>query len=80
MAVGKSSAKVDQDTLEVIFAGITTCRNGMAVEFDEIEATEALAADEIEVIADLHLGQGAASVWTCDLSYEYVRINGEYRT
>ncbi len=80
MAVGKSSAKVDPDRLEVVFAGITTCRDGMAVEFDEDAASTALACDEIEVIADLHLGQGESTVWTCDLSYEYVRINGEYRT
>lgn len=80
MAVGKSGAHVDPDRLEVVFAGITTCRDGMAVPFDEALATVALAADEIEVVVDLHLGAGASTVWTCDLSYEYVRINGEYRT
>jgi len=80
MAVGKSCAKVDPERLEVVFAGITTCRDGMAVEFDEAAAAAALACDEIEVIADLHLGAGESTVWTCDLSYEYVRINGEYRT
>jgi len=80
MAVGKSSAQVDPDRLEVVFAGITTCRDGMAVEFDEDLAAQALACDEIEVIADLHLGDASSTVWTCDLSYEYVRINGEYRT
>lgn len=80
MAVGKSSATVDPDRLEVVFAGITTCRDGMAVPFDEDLAAEALACDEIEVVADLHLGESESTVWTCDLSYEYVRINGEYRT
>jgi len=80
MAVGKSAAKVDQDRLEVTFAGITTCRDGMAVAFDEVEAAEALSKKSIEVVVDLHLGDGTATVWTCDLSYEYVRINGEYRT
>jgi len=80
MAVGKSAAEVDPEGLEVVFAGITTCRNGTAVPFDEDAAAAALAADEIEVVADLHLGDGAATVWTCDLSYEYVRINGEYRS
>jgi len=80
MAVGKSSARVDPNRLEVVFAGITTCRDGMAVEFDEAAAAAALACDDIEVIADLHLGDAESTVWTCDLSYEYVRINGEYRT
>jgi len=80
MAVGKSRAKVDPDRLEVVFAGITTCRDGMAVDFDEAAAAVALSSDEIEVVADLHLGDAESTVWTCDLSYEYVRINGEYRT
>ncbi|MDO9556589.1 MAG: bifunctional glutamate N-acetyltransferase/amino-acid acetyltransferase ArgJ [Coriobacteriia bacterium] len=80
MAVGKSSATVDPDALEVVFAGITTCENGTAVPFDEDAAATALAASEIEVVVDLHIGEGTATVWTCDLSYEYVRINGEYRS
>jgi glutamate N-acetyltransferase/amino-acid N-acetyltransferase len=80
MAVGKSSARVDPDRLEIVFAGITTCKDGTAVPFDEDAAALALAANEIEVTADLHLGDGTATVWTCDLSYEYVRINGEYRS
>lgn len=80
MGVGKSSAHVDPARLEIIFAGITTCKEGAAVPFDEDAATTALAADEIEVVADLHIGDGSATVWTCDLSYEYVRINGEYRS
>jgi glutamate N-acetyltransferase/amino-acid N-acetyltransferase len=80
MAVGKSSAKVDPNALEVVFAGITTCRNGTAVAFDEDAAAEALALPNVEVVADLHVGDASATVWTCDLTYEYVRINGEYRS
>jgi glutamate N-acetyltransferase/amino-acid N-acetyltransferase len=80
MAVGKSSAKVDPDRVEVIFAGITTCKDGTGFLFDEQAASEALAQDEIEIVVDLHLGEHQATVWTCDLSYDYVRINGDYRT
>ncbi len=80
MALGKSGASVDPGRVDVSFAGIVTCERGMAVAFDEAAAAEALAADEVEVAVDLHLGDGEATVWTCDLSYEYVRINGEYRT
>ncbi len=80
MAVGKTSAAVDPNKLEIIFAGITTCREGQAVPFDEAEAARALAEPEIEVLVDLNLGDFEATVWTCDLSYEYVRINGEYRS
>ncbi len=80
MAVGKSGAEVDPDRLEVVFAGITTCVNGTGLAFDEAAAAVALGAKDIDVVADLHLGGGSASVWTCDLTYEYVRINGDYRS
>lgn len=80
MALGNSGAIVDPSAVEIVFAGITTCRGGTAVEFSEDEAADALAGDEIEVTVDLHLGSGEATVLTCDLTYEYVRINGEYRT
>jgi len=80
MALGKSSARVDPSAVEVVFAGILTCKDGAAFPFDEEAASTALAADEVEVLVDLHIGEGRSTVWTCDLSYEYVRINGEYRT
>jgi glutamate N-acetyltransferase/amino-acid N-acetyltransferase len=79
-ALGKSTATVDPSRLDIVFAGIITCKDGTATGFDEAEAARALAADEIEIEVDLHLGDGEATVWTCDLSYEYVRINGEYRS
>jgi glutamate N-acetyltransferase/amino-acid N-acetyltransferase len=80
MAVGKSGARVDADRLEIEFAGITTCRDGMAVGFSESDAAARLAEPEIELLVDLHVGDAEATVWTCDLSYEYVRINGDYRS
>jgi len=80
MAVGKSGAKVDPEALEVVFAGITTCLNGTAVPFDEEAAAAALAKPTVSVVADLHVGDASATVWTCDLTYDYVRINGEYRS
>lgn len=80
MAVGKSSARVDPDRIEVVFAGITVCKDGTGFAFDEQAAAAALAEPEIEVVVDLHLGESVATVLTCDLSYEYVRINGDYRT
>ncbi len=80
MAVGKSGARVDPDRLEIVFAGITTCVDGTGQAFDEEAAAAALAQRDIEVVVDLHLADAAATVWTCDLTYEYVRINGEYRS
>lgn len=80
MAIGKSGAYLDPSRFEIVFAGILTCQDGTAVPFDETEAARALARPEIEVIVDLHVGDGEATVWTCDFSYEYVRINGGYRS
>lgn len=80
MAAGKSGAAIDMATLEIVFAGIVTCRNGTAVPFDEAEAAVLLARREIDIEVDLHIGQSEATVWTCDFSYDYVRINGDYRS
>lgn len=80
MAVGKSGAALDASALEITFAGITVCQSGTAVPFDEDEALEALGADEVDIVVDLGVGNATATVYTCDLTYEYVRINGEYRS
>ena len=80
MAVGKSGARVDPDRLEIVFAGIPTCVDGTGIVFDEVAAAAALAQHDIEVLVDLHLGEATATVWTCDLTYDYVRINGDYRS
>ena len=79
-AVGRSGADVDPDKLDIDFAGIPMCRSGCGVTFDEDEAASALSGTEVEISVNLNLGEGAAVVWTCDLSYEYVRINGDYRS
>lgn len=80
MALGKSGITLDPSRVDVHFAGILTCEGGTAVAFDEAEAARALSADEVEVIVDLHLSSGTGTILTCDLTYDYVRINGEYRT
>jgi glutamate N-acetyltransferase/amino-acid N-acetyltransferase len=80
MAVGKSGVEVDPARLGITFAGLEVCRLGAAVPFDEDEAYAALDSDEVEIAVDLGLGSGGATVLTCDLSHEYVRINGEYRS
>jgi glutamate N-acetyltransferase/amino-acid N-acetyltransferase len=80
MAVGKSGAHLDPDRLEIVFAGIATCVDGTAQAFDEEAAAVALAQRDVPVEVDLHVGDATATVWTCDLTYDYVRINGEYRS
>jgi glutamate N-acetyltransferase/amino-acid N-acetyltransferase len=80
MAIGKSGCELDQSAFDITFAGVPVCVAGAALPFDEDAAFEALGADEVSIAVDLHLGEGSARVWTCDLTYEYVRINGEYRS
>jgi glutamate N-acetyltransferase/amino-acid N-acetyltransferase len=80
MAIGKSGAYVDPGAFDIVFAGVPTCRAGTALAFDEEAATAALALRDVEVLVDLNVGEHAASVWTCDLTYDYVRINGDYRS
>ena len=80
MAIGKSGAVVDPGAFDVVFAGIPTCVAGAAIAFDEDAAAEALGKPDVDVLVDLHVGTESATVWTCDLSYDYVRINGEYRS
>jgi glutamate N-acetyltransferase / amino-acid N-acetyltransferase len=80
MAIGKSGATFDPAAFDIVFAGIPACAAGTALPFDEAAAAEALARHDVDVVVDLHAGDSSATVWTCDLSYEYVRINGDYRT
>ncbi len=80
MAVGKSGAKVSPERLAIRFAGVTVCEHGEAVAFDEEQASAALDRPEVSIDVDLGVGSHSATVLTCDLSYEYVRINGEYRS
>lgn len=80
MAIGKSGATLDPARVRITFAGILTCEGGTAVPFSEEDAATALGADEVDLTVELGVGSGTATVWTCDLTYEYVRINGEYRS
>jgi glutamate N-acetyltransferase/amino-acid N-acetyltransferase len=80
MAVGKSGAAVLPERLTIVFAGIEVCRKGEGVAFDESAAAAALDQPEVSIDVDLGAGDASATVLTCDLSYEYVRINGEYRS
>lgn len=83
-AVGYSKANVDVSKVDVAFksdAGkILVCKNGSGVDFSESIAKEILLQDEIEILIDLNDGDGDATAWGCDLTYDYVKINGDYRT
>lgn len=83
-AIGYSGAKVDVSKIAVAFksaAGeIPVCKNGEGVDFSEEKAKEILLKDEIEILVDLGSGSASSTAWGCDLTYDYVKINGDYRT
>ena len=83
-ALGYSGADVDISKVGVAFSSdagrITVCKNGAGVEFSEDEAKKILLEHEITIDIDLNDGEGNAVAWGCDLTYDYVRINGDYRT
>jgi len=59
---------------------VAVCRGGSGVLFSEEIAKQILLEDEIEILVDLNDGEYAATAWGCDLTYDYVKINGDYRT
>ena len=83
-AIGYSGANVDVNKVDVAFrsaAGtISVCENGAGVDFSEETAKTILLEKEIEILVELHSGDAAATAWGCDLTYDYVKINGDYRT
>ncbi len=83
-AIGYSGAAVDVDRVGVSFrskAGeIEVCRGGAGVPFSEEVAKKILLEHEIEILVSLGIGDASATAWGCDLTYDYVKINGDYRT
>ncbi len=83
-AIGYSGADVDVTKIDVSFISakgeILVCKNGSGVEFSEEKAKEILLEKEIVTKIELNDGEAKATAWGCDLTYEYVKINGDYRT
>ena len=83
-AIGYSGANVDVDKIDVSFrsgAGtIEVCKHGAGVAFSEAKAKKILTKPEIEILVELNSGSAAATARGCDLTYDYVKINGDYRT
>ncbi|MBR6776248.1 MAG: bifunctional ornithine acetyltransferase/N-acetylglutamate synthase, partial [Clostridia bacterium] len=83
-AIGYSGARVDVTKIGVSFRSskgtICVCENGAGVPFSEEKAKEILLEKEIEILISLGDGKYSASAWGCDLTYDYVKINGDYRT
>ena len=83
-AIGYSGAKVQIEKIDVKFKSnkgeILVCQNGTGVDFSEEKAKEILLQDEIEILVCLNSGNASSTAWGCDLTYDYVKINGDYRT
>ena len=83
-AIGYSGALVDTEKIDVSFRSnkgeILVCKNGAGVDFSEEKAKEILLESEIEILVSLNSGEFSSTAWGCDLTYEYVKINGDYRT
>lgn len=79
-AVGYSGADMVPEKTVVKFGGITIFANGTGATYDEKALTHVMKEKDIVIDIELNMGQEDATVWSCDLSYEYVKINGEYHT
>ncbi|MDD3333990.1 MAG: bifunctional glutamate N-acetyltransferase/amino-acid acetyltransferase ArgJ [Eubacteriales bacterium] len=83
-AIGYSGAALDVSKVDVDFSSVKgvlpVCRSGAGIPFSEEAAKEILSEDEITVSVSLNAGCAAAKAWGCDLTYDYVKINGDYRT
>ncbi len=83
-AIGYSGADVDVTKIDVAFSSakgtIDVCKNGSGVDFSEEKAKEILLEKEIDILVCLNDGEFDSAAWGCDLTYDYVRINGDYRT
>lgn len=83
-AMGYSGAQFDPEKVDVLFqsdAGtIEVAKNGRGLDFDEDQAKKILSRDQVQVVMNLHEGDVSVTCWGCDLTYDYVKINGDYRS
>jgi len=83
-AMGYSGAEFDPERVAISFASeageVQVCKDGRGLSFDEAKALDVLAPFEVEIRIDMAQGAAESTCWGCDLTYEYVKINGEYRT
>jgi len=79
-AVGYSESVVDPEKISLAIGDVTIVKQGLGVSVDDKALKDIMAEQDITVTVDLGLGEAKATMWTCDFSYEYVKINGEYHT
>ena len=82
--MGYSGAKFDPEKVDLYFesaAGkLKIIENGVALDYSEEEATKVLSEKAVTAVADIKMGEASASAWRCDLTYDYVKINADYRS
>ena len=81
-AVGASGAEnIKQDNIDIFIGDTKICHRGRAVEdFDELEVIATMRLHKFNILIELNIGSCFAETWTCDLSYDYIKINAEYRS
>lgn len=83
-ALGYSGAKFDPENVDLYFQSVSgkihIFGNGVACDYSEEEATKILSDPEVTALVDMHMGDAEATAWGCDLSYDYVKINADYRS
>jgi len=79
-AAGYSGAKINKDNLQLYLQGVAAVQNGIAADTSEQALKDAVSGDEVKIELELGAGESEYTMWTCDLSYEYVNINAEYHT
>ena len=83
-AIGYAGVPLDVNRIDVSFRSdkgtVCVCENGAGIAFSEEKAKEILLEKEIDILIDLKAGEASAKAWGCDLTYDYVKINGDYRT
>ena len=80
MAIGKSGAEFDPYQVDVLLDDYPLVKNGMDSGYDEAKATELFDNDPVRITINLRAGETEVTMWTCDYSYDYIRINADYRT
>ena len=83
-ALGYSGVEFDPEQVDLYFesaAGkLMIIKDGVAVDYSEEEATKILSEKEVTAIADMKMGEACATAWGCDLTYDYIKINADYRS
>ena len=81
MAVGKAGEKADRDRIAIAIGAFAVAKKGvLTADYDEATVASYMTGDEVSITVDVGIGRGKFTVWTCDLTHEYIRINADYRS